>query len=42
MTEDIGSIRVSYSYLEKTGAKGITKNNRLFFLFHKDKIGYIN
>lgn len=36
------NMQVSYSFLEKTGVKGISKNTRIFFLFHKDKIGYIN
>jgi hypothetical protein len=33
---------VSYSYLDKKNNSGISSNTRLFFLYHKERVGYIN
>jgi hypothetical protein len=33
---------ISYSFLDKKNNSGISTNTRLFFLFQKQCIGYIN
>lgn len=40
--EDFDKLRVSYSYLDKKNKSGFGSNLRVFFIIHKECIGYIN
>lgn len=42
MFDELDNLSVSYSYLDKKNKSGLGSNVRLFFLYHKVKIGYIN
>lgn len=42
MFDELDGTSVSYSYLDKKNKSGLGNNVRLFFLYHKVKIGYIN
>ena len=40
--EDFDDLRVSYSFLDKKNKSGLGSNMRVFFLYHKQCVGYVN